>query len=248
MGSSGEQKRNGWGGVWLEKEFCGSFLGSGHGENGINFMGNEENQVSLRFLFSGMPPLRHNRVPEASPVLAHIRDVLGCDLDRASKAFDSMRNHRSRVVVFDGVDKTWHGCFWTPSEGEARDRKIWREMMALHRDFSALRSEVRKLKKKLAGQKREAKVKEEPVEPEEPAPTRTAKEEAPDMHALLEAELRKARAAAASSQADPDDEDKPWIRRVWMGCCDGCGYPDPLVSGTNITCGACGLRYHEVRC
>jgi hypothetical protein len=157
--------------------------------------------------------------------LAHVQGVLGCDLERASKAFDSMRNHRSRVLVFDGVDKTWHGCYWTPPEEESRDRKIWREMMALHRDFAVLRAEFRKLKKKVSGQRG----KEREKRGENPDP-------APDREDSFDVALKKSR-EASSAKGELSGS------RLWAGCCDGCGFPEVVGTEPNLRCGGCNLPY-----
>lgn len=208
--------------------------------------------MSLRAQFHRMPPKMHHRDHAASEVLAHIREVLGCDLDRAVKAFNSMRNHRSGVLVFDNVDKTWHGCFWTPSEKEARDRKIWREIMELRRDLAALKSEIRKLRKKVLGAVREAKKEAKeagdeesgqpsavagyPQIPQQSNPGDFAREFSRQMQ-QVEAEAEEKRRLAKLREL------QKITPRMWQGCCDGCGRNELVGDEAPWTCAVCDLQY-----
>jgi len=83
---------------------------------------------TLRGLFENMEPLSHDRAMESSQVLAHIARVLGCDLLEARRAFDSMRQCNSRVLVFDRNQGQWHGAAWMPSSETDQSRMIARRL------------------------------------------------------------------------------------------------------------------------
>ena len=83
---------------------------------------------TLRGLFENMEPLSHDRTMESSQVLAHIAQVLGCDLLEARRAFDSMRQCNSRVLVFDRNQGQWHGAAWMPSSETDQSRMIARRL------------------------------------------------------------------------------------------------------------------------
>ena len=92
-----------------------------------------ENGTTLRSQFSEMDPKRHHREMEESELLAHIAGKLGCDLERASRAFDSMRNTKSRVLVFDAVHGQWRGCDWKPADKAAFEQMLRDDQRALER-------------------------------------------------------------------------------------------------------------------
>lgn len=92
-----------------------------------------ENGTTLRSQFSEMDPKRHHREMEESELLAHIAGRLGCDLERASRAFDSMRNTKSRVLVFDAVHGQWRGCDWKPADKAAFEQMLRDDQRALER-------------------------------------------------------------------------------------------------------------------
>lgn len=92
-----------------------------------------ENGTTLRSQFSEMEPKRHHREMEESELLAHISGKLGCDLERASRAFDSMRNTKSRVLVYDAVHGQWRGCDWKPADKAAFEQMLRDDQRALER-------------------------------------------------------------------------------------------------------------------
>jgi len=115
-----------------------------------------ENGTTLRSQFSEMEPKRHHREMEESELLAHIAGKLGCDLERASRAFDSMRNTKSRVLVFDAVHGQWRGCDWKPADKAAFEQMLRDDQRALERksiheakERRRLESIVEKLEKNL---------------------------------------------------------------------------------------------------
>jgi hypothetical protein len=92
-----------------------------------------ENGTTLRSQFSEMEPKRHHREMGESELLAHIAGKLGCDLKRASRAFDSMRNTKSRVLVFDAVHGQWRGCDWKPADKASFEQMLRDDQRALER-------------------------------------------------------------------------------------------------------------------
>lgn len=105
--------------------------------------------TTLRALFSKMEPMAHAPEPENSKVLAHIMEVLGCDLNRAKLSFDSMRGLSSRVLVFDRTHSIWHGCEWLPEESSDPNRSIMRRINKSDRQTDNLKIEIRKLKRRV---------------------------------------------------------------------------------------------------
>lgn len=76
---------------------------------------------SYRELFSGMPPLRHNKDPEQSEVLAHIAaelDANGKNADDAEKVFHIIRQPKRRIIAFSHETRRWCGVqYKAPEEG-----------------------------------------------------------------------------------------------------------------------------------
>ena len=70
---------------------------------------------SYREMFSSMPPLKHNKDPEQSDVLAHIAAELeanGKDPAKAQSVFDMIRNPRRKIIIYDHKLKMWEGvCY-----------------------------------------------------------------------------------------------------------------------------------------
>ena len=118
--------------------------------------------VTLRALFSSMPPQEHHPDHTQSKVVAHIMQTLGCDLEQAIRSFNSMRNPRSKVITFDRVHGVWHGCEWLPDGEKDTDlvlnRKLTDLQKKLERDKSDSRKvnrESRRLNEELAGLREE---------------------------------------------------------------------------------------------
>lgn len=129
------------------------------------------NGSTLRATFRMMPPKTHNSDPEKSELLAHIVQTIGCGTAEANRAFNSMRNVKSQVLVFDRIHRVWHGCDWQPTEEEAQkdleSRKfsdIRREIAQLWKAINALRkARQRRRKQKESSQQEES----EPIKQEE---------------------------------------------------------------------------------
>ena len=100
------------------------------------------NGSTLRSVFHKMEPMRHHLDPSQSEVVNHIRRTLDYDQDAAVRAFNSMRNVKSQVLVFDRVHRVWFGCDWTPDDEEAKKDFFTERFAAMKREVSSLREEV----------------------------------------------------------------------------------------------------------
>jgi hypothetical protein len=133
------------------------------------------NGSTLRATFREMPPKRHNLNSEKSELLAHIIETVGCGLVEANRAFGSMRNVKSQVLVFDRVQRVWHGCDWQPSDEEAQkdleSRKfsdLRREIAQIWKAINALRKgRQRKRKQNAENTESEPKLEQEPEDAKE---------------------------------------------------------------------------------
>lgn len=103
-----------------------------------------DNGSTLRSMFRLMTPQRHDIDPTRSDVLAHIRENLACDLGRAIRAFNSMRNKKSQVLLYDMIHRQWRGCDWVPAEDGDQITFLTRTINEMKREMFALKSEVRK--------------------------------------------------------------------------------------------------------
>lgn len=105
-----------------------------------------ENGSTLRAMFRLMPPMRHDIDPSRSEVLAYIMDNLRCDLGKSIRSFNSMRNIKSGVLIFDRIHRQWRGCDWVPAEEVDKVSMLLAMITEMKRDISSLRSEDRKLR------------------------------------------------------------------------------------------------------
>ena len=108
-----------------------------------------ENGSTHRSLFRLMSPMHHDADPNRSQVLAYVMENMGCDIGRAMAAFNSMRNPKSRVLVFDHIHRMWKGCDWLPSDENSKDAMILVEHRALERRVIAMDGELRKALKEI---------------------------------------------------------------------------------------------------
>jgi len=97
-------------------------------------------------MFRLMPPMRHDIDPSRSEVLAYIMDNLRCDLGKAIRSFNSMRNIKSGVLIYDRIHRQWRGCDWVPAEEVDKVSMLLAMITEMKRDISSLRSEDRKLR------------------------------------------------------------------------------------------------------
>lgn len=113
-----------------------------------------ENGSTLRAMFRLMPPMRHDIDPSRSEVLAYIMDNLRCDLGKAIRSFNSMRNIKSGVLIYDRIHRQWRGCDWVPAEEVDKVSMLLAMITEMKRDISSLRSEDRKLRQLIGTMRR----------------------------------------------------------------------------------------------
>ena len=104
-----------------------------------------DNGTPLRSEFREMSPKGHHAEMEESEVLAHIAGKLGCDLERASRAFNSMRNPKSRVLVFDAMHRQWKGCDWTPTDQPSSQQMLRDNLRHIERKHSEIAKQKRSI-------------------------------------------------------------------------------------------------------
>ena len=113
-----------------------------------------ENGSTLRAMFRLMPPMRHDIDPNRSEVLAYIKDNLNCDIGRAIRSFNSMRNIKSAVLIYDRIHRQWRGCDWVPFEEPDKISLLMSTVTELKRDIASLRSDLRKVKHEMVSLRR----------------------------------------------------------------------------------------------
>jgi len=123
------------------------------------------NGSTLRSTFREMPPKRHNLNSEKSELLAYIVETIGGGLVEANRAFGSMRNVKSQVLVFDRTHRVWHGCDWKPSDEEAQKDLESRKFSDLRREIAQIWKAINALRK---GKQRKRKQKADDDKPAQP--------------------------------------------------------------------------------
>jgi len=169
-----------------------------------------DNGSTLRSMFRLMPPQRHDADPDKSEVLAYIRSNLACELGRAIRAFNSMRNKKSQVIVYDMVHRQWRGCDWVPPEDEDRVALLLRTINELKRDVAYLKTSVKK-HERILGQlerKRPASKRREVEEEGEPEPEEDVD---PD---VIEIQKRATEAREAMKMARATIESDEWFKAM----------------------------------
>lgn len=169
-----------------------------------------DNGSTLRSMFRLMPPQRHDADPDKSEVLAYIRQNLTCELGRAIRAFNSMRNKKSQVIVYDMVHRQWRGCDWVPPEDEDRVALLLRTINELKRDVAYLKTSVKK-HERILGQlerKRPASKRREVEEEGEPEPEEDVD---PD---VIEIQKRATEAREAMKMARATIESDEWFKAM----------------------------------
>ncbi len=138
-----------------------------------------DNGSTLRSMFRLMPPQRHNADPDRSEVLAYIRENLGCELGRAIRAFNSMRNKKSQVLVYDMVQRQWRGCDWVPPEDQDKVALLMSSINELKREIAYLKTSVKKHERLFGQLERKRSRKREEEEPDdEPEASEAEQQEA----------------------------------------------------------------------
>ncbi len=85
--------------------------------------------------------------PEESELLAYIVQTIGGGLVEANRAFGSMRNVKSQVLVFDRIQRVWHGCDWQPTDEEAQKDLESRKFSDIRREIAQLWKAINALRK-----------------------------------------------------------------------------------------------------
>jgi hypothetical protein len=127
---------------------------------------------TLRANFRLMEPTKHDVDPAKSEVINNIRRELDYGQDDAIRAFNSMRNVKSGVMVFDKVHRLWRGCDWVPTGEEARKDFMLGQLSQLRRDMNrelaAIRKELNDLRKSRAKRKKATEAQSESDDAEAP--------------------------------------------------------------------------------
>lgn len=114
------------------------------------------NGSTLRATFREMPPKKHNLTLEKSELLAYIVETIGGGVAEANRAFNSMRNVKSQVLVFDRIERVWHGCDWKPSDEAAQKDLESRKLSDIRREIAQLWKAINALRKaKQRGRRRQ---------------------------------------------------------------------------------------------
>ena len=165
-----------------------------------------DNGSTLRSMFRLMPPQRHDADPDKSEVLKHIGENLACELGRAIRAFNSMRNKKSQVIVYDMVHRQWRGCDWVPPEDEDRVALLLRTINDLKRDVAYLKTSMKKHERSIGQleRKRPSRRKEEDESKKE--------EEAPSYEPVVDEALMEAAKKASAEEKAADGED--WFKAM----------------------------------
>jgi hypothetical protein len=166
-------------------------------------------------MFRLMPPQRHDADPDKSEVLAYIRKNLACELGRAIRAFNSMRNKKSQVIVYDMVHRQWRGCDWVPPEDEDRVSLLLRMVNDLKRDVAYLKTSVKKHERLIGQLERKRPSKRGGDEEPEPEPEPVIDPE------VMEAEKRASEARKAMQKARETIEDEKWRESMLAALAEG---------------------------
>ena len=160
-----------------------------------------DNGSTLRSMFRLTPPQRHDIDPAKSEVLAYIMANLACELGRAIRAFNSMRNKKSQVLVYDMVHRQWRGCDWVPPQDEDKVSLLLRTINDLKRDVAYLKTAVKKHERSIGQleRKRSGKRKEEDESKKE--------EEAPSYEPVVDETLMEAAKKASAEEEEAGRED-----------------------------------------
>ena len=176
----------------------------------VSTMSYLDNGSTLRSMFRLTPPQRHDIDPTRSEIITYIKDNLHCDIGRAIRAFNSMRNKKSQVLIYDMIHRQWRGCDWVPPEDGDQLSFLTRTINEMKRELFALKSEVRKQGRVIGQLERKRSRKREEDENEsvdpEPEPEPQQQEAAPKKEAapeMSDAEWRASMLAALDAGKKP---------------------------------------------
>ena len=189
-----------------------------------------DNGSTLRSMFRLMPPQRHDIDPAKSEVLAYIMANLACELGRAIRAFNSMRNKKSQVLVYDMVHRQWRGCDWVPPQDEDKVSLLLRTINDLKRDVAYLKTAVKKHERSIGQleRKRPGKRKEEDESKKE--------EEAPSYEPVVDETLMEAAKKASAEEEEAGGED--WWKAMRAALADVEVVAAPSVAPRSLASGS----------
>jgi hypothetical protein len=189
-----------------------------------------DNGSTLRSMFRLTPPQRHDIDPAKSEVLAYIMANLACELGRAIRAFNSMRNKKSQVLVYDMVHRQWRGCDWVPPQDEDKVSLLLRTINDLKRDVAYLKTAVKKHERSIGQleRKRPSKRKEEDESKKE--------EEAPSYEPVVDETLMEAAKKASAEEEEAGGED--WWKAMRAALADVEVVEAPSVAPRSLASGS----------
>ena len=189
-----------------------------------------DNGSTLRSMFRLTPPQRHDIDPAKSEVLAYIMANLACELGRAIRAFNSMRNKKSQVIVYDMVHRQWRGCDWVPPQDEDKVSLLLRTINDLKRDVAYLKTAVKKHERSIGQleRKRSGKRKEEDESKKE--------EEAPSYEPVVDETLMEAAKKASAEEEEAGGED--WWKAMRAALADVEVVAAPSVAPRSLASGS----------
>jgi hypothetical protein len=181
-------------------------------------------------MFRLTPPQRHDIDPAKSEVLAYIMANLACELGRAIRAFNSMRNKKSQVIVYDMVHRQWRGCDWVPPQDEDKVSLLLRTINDLKRDVAYLKTAVKKHERSIGQleRKRPGKRKEEDESKKE--------EEAPSYEPVVDETLMEAAKKASAEEEEAGGED--WWKAMRAALADVEVVAAPSVAPRSLASGS----------
>lgn len=166
-----------------------------------------DNGSTLRSMFRLTPPQRHDIDPAKSEVLAYIMANLSCELGRAIRAFNSMRNKKSQVLVYDMVHRQWRGCDWVPPQDEDKVSLLLRTINDLKRDVAYLKTAVKKHERSIGQLERKRPGKRPGKSKEEEEDELEEEEEAPIYEPVVDGTLMEAAKKASAEEEEAGRED-----------------------------------------
>jgi hypothetical protein len=189
-----------------------------------------DNGSTLRSMFRLTPPQRHDIDPAKSEVLAYIMANLACELGRAIRAFNSMRNKKSQVLVYDMVHRQWRGCDWVPPQDEDKVSLLLRTINDLKRDVAYLKTAVKKHERSIGQleRKRPSKRKDEDESKKE--------EEAPSYEPVVDETLMEAAKKASAEEEEAGGED--WWKAMRAALADVEAVAAPSVAPRSSSSGS----------
>ena len=96
-----------------------------------------------------MPDDQHDRETEAARSMRDMQKESKKTKTITKKAFNSMRNPSSRVLIYDRVHAVWHGCEWLPDTEKDADLMMNRKLGEIKKDIQRDKTWTRKREKEI---------------------------------------------------------------------------------------------------